>query len=50
MPSKEEIQVVRKATAYVLKIIFKKGGEEKTYTPEEIEQIIDAYVAGSEQT
>lgn len=49
MPSKEEIQVVRKATVYDLQKIFKNGEKGKTYTAEEIEELMDAYVKGTEQ-
>lgn len=49
MPTKEEIQVVRKATVYDLEKIFKNGEQGKTYTAEEIMELMDAYVKGAEQ-
>ena len=49
MPSKEEIQVVRKATVYDLQTLFKSGEKGKTYTVEEITDLMDAYIKGTEQ-
>lgn len=49
MPTKEEITVVRKATVYDIQKIFKKGEKGKTYTVEEIEELLDAYVVGADQ-
>lgn len=49
MPSKEEIAVVRKATVYDLQKIFDKGEKGKTYTVEEIKELMDAYVTGTDQ-
>lgn len=50
MPSKEEIAVVRKATVYDLQKILDKGDKDKTYTVEEIKDLMDAYVTGADQT
>lgn len=49
MPSKEEIAVVRKATVYDIQKILDKGGKDKTYTVEEIKELLDAYVTGADQ-
>lgn len=49
MPSKEEIAVVRKATVYDLQKLFEKS-EKKTFTPEEIKSLMDAYVSGANQS
>lgn len=49
MPSKEEIAVVRKATVYDLQKILDKGEKGKTYTAEEIKELMDAYIVGAEQ-
>ena len=46
MSSEKEILIVQKATAYDLKCIFQKNPD-KTYTVQELNDIIDAYVAGS---
>ena len=45
MPSNQESADIRKAMAYDLLVILKENGE-KTYTAEEIEKIIQAYIAG----
>lgn len=50
MPSKEEIAVVRKATVYDLQKILDKGEKGKTYTVEEIKELMDAYVTGADQS
>lgn len=49
MPSKEEIAVVRKATVYDLQKILDKGEKGKTYTAEEIKNLMDAYVTRADQ-
>lgn len=49
MPSKEEIAVVRKATVYDLQKILDRGEKGKTYTVEEIKELMDAYVTGADQ-
>lgn len=48
MPSNQESMDIKKAMAYDLLIILKDKGE-KQYTPEEIEKIIQAYIAGLSQ-
>lgn len=48
MPTKEEILIVQKATVYDLKrIIHDVPG--KTYTEEELNKLLDAYITGKEQ-
>ena len=49
MPSEEEITVVRKATVYDLQKILEKGGKDKTYTVEEIKNLMDVYVTEADQ-
>ncbi len=49
MPSEEEIAVVRKATVYDLQKILDRGEKGKTYTVEEIKELMDAYVTGADQ-
>ena len=48
MPTAQENLDIKKAMAYDLLIIF-KGEDSKTYTPEEVEKIIQAYIAGLAQ-
>ena len=48
MPNKEEIAVVRKATVYDIQRILDKGGKDKTYTVDEIKELLDAYVTGAD--
>lgn len=48
MPTTQESLDVKKAMAYDLLVIF-KGGNVETYTPEEVEKIIQAYIAGLSQ-
>lgn len=45
MPSNQESTDIRKAMAYDLLVILKENGD-KTYTAEEIEKIIQAYISG----
>lgn len=45
MPTNQESMDIKKAMAYDLLIIL-KSEEGKTYTAEEVEQIIQAYIAG----
>lgn len=49
MPTNQESMDIKKAMAYDLLIILKSEGEDKKYTPEEIEKIIQAYIAGLSQ-
>ena len=44
MPSEKEIEIIKKAVAYDLKLILNENPD-KTYTQKELEQIIDSYVA-----
>lgn len=48
MPASQESMDIKKAMAYDLMMILKADGE-KTYTSEEIEIIIQAYIAGLSQ-
>ena len=50
MPIEKEISIVQKATVYDLQRILDNGEEGKTYTFEEIKKIMDAYIAGTEQS
>ena len=47
MPTKEEILVVQKSTVYDINKLVKKSGKD-SYTPEEIEALLDAYIEGAE--
>lgn len=48
MPTTQESMDIKKAMAYDLLIIL-KSDENKSYTAEEIEKIIQAYIAGLAQ-
>lgn len=48
MPTAQENLDIKKAMAYDLLIIF-QSSEDKTYTTEEVEKIIQAYIAGLAQ-
>ncbi len=48
MPSKDEIKVVAKATIYDLRLIF-TSGEKKTYTTEEIVELLDKIAMAKDQ-
>ena len=48
MPTEKEVMLVQKATVYDLLCIFKEHPE-KTFTPEELERILNAYIRGLEQ-
>lgn len=48
MPSAQESVDIKKAMAYDLLTIF-KAEDGKSYTPEEVEKIIRAYIAGLTQ-
>lgn len=47
---KKRLQVVRKTTVYDLQKILDKGEKDKTYTVDEIKDLMDAYVVGAEQS
>lgn len=49
MSSEKEIAIVQKATVYDLQRIFDRGEKDKTYTVEEIKELMDAYIKGAEQ-
>ena len=48
MPTEKEIIIVQKATVYDLMRIFKENPE-KSYTVEELEQLLHAYIQGVEK-
>lgn len=48
MPTEKEIVMIQKATVYDLKRILREQPD-KTYTQEELEKILDAYITGAEQ-
>ena len=48
MPSEKEILIIQKAAMYDLKLILEKDPG-KTYSVEELKEIIDAYIAGAQQ-
>ena len=48
MPTENERKDVQKAMAYDLLRIFKQNPG-KTYTAEELEKLIDAYITGAQQ-
>lgn len=48
MPANQESTDIKKAMAYDLLIILKSEGD-KTYTTDELEKIIQAYIAGLSQ-
>ena len=49
MPSEKEIVMIQKATVYDLMRIIKEKPEKESYTPEELEKLLDAYIRGVEQ-
>lgn len=48
MPTNQESLDIKKAMAYDLLVIL-KGGKDKSYTAEELEDIINAYIVGLTQ-
>ena len=48
MPSEKDTLMIQKATVYDLQKIIEKEPE-KTYTPNEIKALMDAYIVGLEQ-
>ena len=48
MPSEKEIVMIQKATMYDLRRILEQDPD-KTYTLEDLRQLIDAYIQGVEQ-
>ena len=48
MPDNQKSIDIRKAMAYDLLVILKENGE-KTYSAEELEKIICAYIAGQDK-
>lgn len=49
MPTEKEMVIIQKATVYDLLKILKNKDPEKTYTLEELEKLMDAYIEGAEQ-
>lgn len=49
MPTEKEVIIIQKATVYDLLKILKSKNPDKTYTLEELEKIMDAYIEGAEQ-
>ena len=49
MPTEKEIVIIQKATVYDLMQIFDKAEAGKTYTAEEIKELMQAYIKGAEQ-
>lgn len=48
MLTEKEIVIIQKATVYDLKRILKENPD-KSYTQEELEKLLDAYITGAEQ-
>ena len=48
MPSEKEILIIHKAVMYDLKLILEKEPG-KSYSVEELKEIIDAYISGAQQ-
>ena len=48
MPTEKEVILIQKATMYDLKRILEQEPD-KTYTVEELIQLIDSYIQGAEQ-
>lgn len=49
MPSEKEIAIIQKATVYDIQKILDASDPSKTYTAEEIKNLLDAYIRGAEQ-
>lgn len=49
MPSEKEIAIIQKATIYDIQKILDANDPNKTYTAEEIKNLLDAYIRGAEQ-
>lgn len=48
MPAGEEVVLIQKATVYDLMRIIEENPD-KSYTPEELKKLFDAYIRGAEQ-
>lgn len=48
-PSEKETLMIQKATIYDLQKILEQGEPDKTYTVEEIKELMDAYIRGAGQ-
>ena len=49
MPSEKEIAIIQKATVYDIQKLLESGDPNKTYTAEDIKELLDAYIRGAEQ-
>lgn len=49
MLTEKETLMIQKATVYDLQKILEKSEKGKTYTVEEIKELMDAYIKGAEQ-
>ncbi|WP_299965879.1 hypothetical protein [uncultured Oscillibacter sp.] len=48
MPTEKEIIIIQKATVYDLIQLIKEHPE-KSYTPDELEKLLHAYITGAQQ-
>lgn len=48
MPTEKEVVLIQKATIYDLMRIIEENPD-KSYTPEELKKLFDAYITGAEQ-
>ena len=46
MPSERESTDIKKSMAYDLIVVIEGAKDKESYTPEEIKEIINAYIAG----
>jgi len=49
MFAENEVIIIQKATVYDLLKIIKRNDPSRTYTLEELENLMDAYIEGAEQ-
>ena len=49
MPTEKETLMIQKATVYDLQKILENGEKGKTYTVEELKELMDAYIKGAAQ-
>lgn len=48
MPTEKEVLIIQKATIYDLQKMLEKSEDGKTYTVQEIKDLMDAYIQGVE--
>ena len=48
MPTEKEVVLIQKATIYDLMRMIEENPD-KSYTPEELKKLFDAYITGAEQ-